>query len=359
MKSHQSGSRRSFITKLSAASAGVAFGGALFPGESSALFGRGGSEVSLLASTDRRQAAFDVLKPLKDDIVKAIGNRQVIIKANAGVGTKQAIVNSTHVDQIRGILDFLKEHYGRRVIVAEGIASPAHSVFVSYENYNYLPLEKEYDVKLIDLNDQPTERHYILEGIHRPRPVNLITTLLDPDNFIISATRPKTHNAVIITLSLKNVAMGTPWCNYKSKDTKNRNEKYFMHGGEGQALGRELSYNLFRVAEAGGRPDLAILDGVEGIEGDGPWGGEVIEHGVALASLDFVACDRLAIELMGADPREMKYIQWCGDAGMGEYDLSNIKVTGANYKKHIVKYRMSSTADEQRAWIYENGLIDK
>ena len=61
---------------------------------------------------------------------------------------------------------------------------------------------------------------------------------------------------------------------------------------------------------------------------------------------------------MGVDPKEIKYIQWCGDAGMGTYDLSKIKVIGPDYRKYIVKYRLNKTADKQRAWIYENNLYD-
>jgi len=358
MRIDTSSNRRAFFGKIARGTAGLAAGSVLLPHTSSALFGRKNSTVSLVTGTDRREAAYKALEPLKDDIVRDIGDRQVVIKANAGVGYPKAITYSTDIEHLRGILDFLKEVYGRKVIIAEGIASPAHSVTVSYENYGYYTLKKEYDVELIDLNDQPTTEQWIMEGVHRPRPVNIITTLMDPANYVISATRLKTHNAVLLTLSLKNVAMGSPVCHYKSKDKQNRNEKSFMHGGKGQVLGRELSYNLFRVAEMGARPDLAVLDGVTGIEGNGPWGGEPVDHGVMLASTDFVACDRLAIEMMGADHKEIKYLQWCGRAGMGEYDLSKIKVLGPDWRKHIVKYRLNKTADEQRAWIYENGLYD-
>jgi len=351
--------RRTFLRRAAAGAAGVVLGSLGGAGDAPAFFGRKKSRVSLVPGSDQREAAYRSLKLIEDDIAEAIGGKRVILKVNAGVTYPKARNCSTDVNQIRGILDFLKEIYDRPVIIAEGVASPALSVFVSYRNYDYLALEDEYDVRFIDLNDRPTVRVWIREGCHRPRPVNIITTFLDPDVYMISATRFKTHDAVLVTLSLKNIVMASPVCHYKWKKKEGRNEKAFMHGGRGQKLGRELSYNLFLLANMGVRPDLAVLDGVVGAEGNGPWGATPIESGVAVASTDWLAADRLACELMGVDYGEIKYLNWCGKAGMGNDDLSKIKVVGPDYKKYVVKYKLNRTADKQREWIYENDLYGK
>ena len=356
----ETGNRRSFLKQAPAITAGLLYGSLYRPQPASSfLFGSEKSRVTLVPGTDQREATYQSLKPFEDEIIKAIGDKQVMIKVNAGVTYEHARNCSTDINQIRGILDFLTPVYDRQIIIAEGIASPALSAFVSFENYDYLLLEKEYNVKFIDLNDQPTEKKWIREGIHRPRPINIITTLFDPNVYLISATRLKPHNAVLVTLSLKNVVMASPVCHYKWKKEAGRNEKSYMHGGRGQVVGRELSYNLFLVASMGVQPDLAVLDGVVGAEGNGPWGAHPIEHGVALASTDWLAADRLAIELMGVDYKEIKYLNWCGKAGMGQDDLSKIKIIGPDYKKHIKKYELSKTADKQRAWVYENDLYDE
>ena len=175
---------------------------------------------------------------------------------------------------------------------------------------------------------------------------------LDPDNYVISATRLKTAGGVIVTLSMKNVIMGSPICHYKRKNGV-KNEKSRMHGGKGNKRGRELSFNLFQVAMKGAVPDLAVLDGVVGAEGNGPWNATPIEHGVAIASTDPVACDRLGAELMGVDYSELKYLQWCAQGGIGEDDLGKIKVVGLNYKDYVVKYKLHEQVDKQREWIYD------
>ena len=82
------------------------------------------------------------------------------------------------------------------------------------------------------------------------------------------------------------------------------------------------------------------------------WGGwGVVGKGRNEESTDFVAADRLCSELMGIDPKYMKYLEWCGDAGMGNFDLSRIRVNGPNYKRHIIKYKMNKNFDWQVSWI--------
>ncbi len=352
---YEMSSRRSFLKRVSAGAAGLSLG-SLYPAHeaSARLFGSDKSSVSFLTGTDRREMSYRSLKPFRKEIEKAIGNKQVVIKANAGLALPEYAKNSSHADQLRGILDFLKEIHDRQVIITEGIASTKCSAFVGFENYKYMNLEKEYNVKLVDANDQPYTLKWIRAAKHHPQSINIIDMFMDPDVYLISAARMKTHNAVVGTYSLKNVAMASPVCHYRKKGSAQINEKSKMHGGQGNSGGRELSYNIFLVAGMGVQPDLSIIDGVVAIEGNGPWGGSPVEHSVTIASTDFVAADRLCTELMGIDPKYMKYLEWCAYAGMGNFDLSNIKVNGPDYKQHIITYKLNQNFEKQVAWIHEN-----
>ena len=108
----------------------------------------------------------------------------------------------------------------------------------------------------------------------------------------------------------------------------------------------------------GVQPDLAVLDGTIGMEGNGPVKGTPIEHGVTVASTDWLAADRLASELMGYDYSDLKYLRWCGEAGMGVDDLSKIDIIGSDYRKHIIKYKHADNFERQREWIYEDAQIE-
>ncbi len=343
--------RRDFLKILSAGAAGLAYNPfAHTENASAALFGFGKSDVSLLVNTDIREATFEALKPFQRKVERDIGDKQVVIKVNAGLASPEHAKNSTHADQIRGILDFLKPIHDRKIVIAEGTAGSMVSAFIGFENYGYMPLEKEYDVKIVDANDQPYSLKYIRTAEHRPIKINIIDMYMDPDVYLISAAKMKTHNAVVGTYSLKNVAMGSPVCHYKDKI----NEKSKMHGGQNGQGGRELSYNLFLLTQMGVYPDLAVIDGVEAIEGNGPWGGEIVEHGVTIASTDFVAADRICTDLMGIDPKYMKYLEWCEYSGLGNWDRANIDVNGANIEDHIITYKLNSNFERQVAWIHEN-----
>lgn len=348
------GGRRSFLKTCSAGTAGIMFGSMATGSVAHALPGSKKSKVALRAGTDRREMVYQALKPFEKDVEKAIGKRRVVVKVNAGLAEPRYIDCSTHVDEIRGILDFLKPIHDRPVIIAEGTATAKCGVDVGYENYGYLPLEKEYEIKFVDANLEPYSLKWIRAANHSPHPINIIDMYSDPDVYLISAARMKSHNCVVGTFALKNIVMGSPVCHWKKKGPEQINEKSYMHGGTGGEGGRELSYNLFLLAMMGVRPDLAVIDGVVGIEGNGPWDGDPVEQGVVVASTDFVAADRLCTELTGIDPRLMKYLEWCGDAGMGNFDMDDISIDGPDYRKHVVKFKMNDNYDWQVKWIYDN-----
>ena len=354
--------RRSFLEMSGLAAAGFGLGGcastrgyrgyATGIGKTQQITGR--STVSLGKSNDRRQATYNALKSLQSDVSKAIGEKQVVIKVNAGFPTEEHRIHSTYPGQIRGILDFLREFYDGEVWIAEGVgSSKTNDMHDGYKLYGYLPIAEEFKgITFVDANGTPLARKWIRQWHQYPTPIDIISMFFKPDNYIISAARFKTHNAVVGTYSLKNIVMGSPIGNYKSI----RSQKGKMHGGtrdEGSS-GRELSYNMFTLALDGVYPDLAVVEGVSGIEGNGPWDGTEVQHDICVASTDFVACDRICTELMGIDPFYMKYVEWCGDAGLGNWDINNIRVTGARLEDNIIKYKMHERFDEQVAWIHRN-----
>jgi uncharacterized protein (DUF362 family) len=158
------------------------------------------------------------------------------------------------------------------------------------------------------------------------------------------------------TYSMKNVVMGSPQCRFWLKSGV-ISDKPLMHGGDGlpeSSSGQELSWNLFTVALAGVRPDLAVVDGFEATEGNGPWDGTIVGHHVAVAGTDFVAVDRLCTDLMGIDPFYMKYLEFSSDAGMGNFDMQKIRVNGPDWKSKIIQYKLNSSVKNQTAWIDRN-----
>jgi hypothetical protein len=50
----------------------------------------------------------------------------------------------------------------------------------------------------------------------------------------------------------------------------------------------------------------------------------------------------------------VKYIQWCSDAGMGNDDLSKIRIIGPDYTRHKVTYKPHKNIEQQREWVIQD-----
>lgn len=277
------------------------------------------ARVSLVKGNDRREITYQALKSIEDDVLASIeGKKKILIKPNFVVTNRQ--LAATHVDAIRAILDFLKPNFKGEIIVGESTTSRG-GTFEGFKNYGYLPLEKEYNVKLVDLNKGTYEYRYIFGKGHRPQPIRIISTFLEPDLYIISAAKMKTHDRVVATLSLKNVLLGAPLNDYK------KNDKWLTHSEYTFSRKAVLHYNMFHLAQEI-YPDLGVIDGFEAMEGNGPVGGSPVDARVALASMDPLALDVLAIKIMGFDPGKIMYLTALAEAGKGQGNLDKIKVLG-------------------------------
>jgi uncharacterized protein (DUF362 family) len=306
----------------------------------------GPSNVSLYSSSDQREGSFKALKPLQREIEDSIGDRQVVLKINLTQTKPENLKGATDVNFIRGILDFFKPFYDRQIIIGESCPNPMEG----FTNYGYLPLEREYKVKLLNLNEVGVTKMWIRDAHYNPLGINIVKTYLDPDVYMISPTRIKTHDRVIATLSFKNIAMGAPIGRYPNGGG---GDKGNMHLGINNG-GKNCSYNMFRLATYGVQPDLAVLDGVRGMEGNGPNRGDVKEGKITIASTDWVAADRMGIELMGIDYNHIKYLQFCSSAGMGTDDISRMNLIGEDYHNHISPFALNVNIDQQLQWIHED-----
>jgi uncharacterized protein (DUF362 family) len=252
---------------------------------------------------------------MENEILSSIRKKKVLLKPNVVLMDNPLSV--THIDAVRAILDFLKPHVKGTIIVGEG---GHHDTFEGYKNSGYLELEKSYDVKLVDFNREPFEYRYVFGVEHKPLAVRISSRCLDPNVYLISAARMKTHNYVLVTLSLKNLLLGCP-----VKDAKS-NDKGLFHTGP-TATNDICHFNMFHIAQDV-FPDLAVIDGFEAMEGNGPAWGTAFPARVALASLDAVAADTVATKIMGFDPKRVLYLASMNEAGMGQGDLEKITIAG-------------------------------
>jgi uncharacterized protein (DUF362 family) len=113
---------------------------------------------------------------------------------------------------------------------------------------------------------------------------------------------------------------------------------------------RGINYNLFALAPRL-HPHLAVIDGVEGMEGNGPVGGTPVDHRVCVVSPDWLAADRVAVELMGIEFAKLGYLNYCAQAKLGEADLKRMEIVGEPIASHIKPYKLSDNIAEQLVWM--------
>jgi len=253
--------------------------------------------VALIHGDERRKNVYDALMAVDKDLQPKLRTRKyVVIKPNF-VNTVNQLAAS-HADAMRGILDYLSERFKGPVVIAE---SSAGNTQQGYDNFKFTALPAEYkkqQLQLIDLNvEAKFERITVLDKDLHIVPMRLAARLLDPEAFVISSAMLKTHNTAIASLSIKNMVLGAPLHNAPNETTR-WNEKRKFHIGL-----RMTHYNMLltaqRLAPSWG---ASVIDGYEGMEGNGPNSGTPVPSRLAIASADFVAADRIGAQCMGVDP---------------------------------------------------------
>lgn len=302
--------------------------------------------VSIAQGEERRKIVYQSLVAIDDQIRPVLKTKKyVIIKPN-NVSTVNQLA-ATHADTLRGILDYLDGRFKGPVVIAE---SSAGETMTGFENFKYNQVAAEYkrfQVKLVDLNEEAKYQltHLITPDLH-VTPVRLAARLFDPEAYIICAAIMKTHNTVIATLSVKNMTLGAP-LHQAPKETQKWNDKRKYHGGV-----RQTHYNMFLTAMKM-KPfwGATVVDGYEGMEGNGPSSGTPVPSRVAVASTDYIAADRVAAGCMGIDPTWLGYLNYCHQCGLGQYDINKIEIRGPKIESVMKKYRLHRDIERQLQWM--------
>jgi uncharacterized protein (DUF362 family) len=305
------------------------------------------SAVSLVRGEDRRKNVYNALIAIDEQIRPALKRmKYVFIKPNC-VSVKYQL-GSTHADALRGILDYVVPRFKGPIVVADSSRDETHDAFDNFLYNRVLAEYRERKIRLVDLNEEPGyETLEILDRDLHAQQVRLAARLFDPDAFVLGSAILKAHDNVVATLSVKNLSMAAP-LHSLPKETRRWHDKSRYHAGY-----RQIQFNIFLTAKRM-RPfwGATVIDGYEGLEGNGPLNGEPVPSRVAIASTDLVAADRVGTEVMGIDPAWMGYLHYCAQAGLGQFDLDRIDLRGGVAIDSVRrKYKLHRLIDRQLEWM--------
>ncbi len=289
------------------------------------------SIVSIARSTGHYDGVKMALNLIAPKIAQSLkGKRRVMVKPNFVSTSKQ--LAATHVDAVKAILDFIVKHYSGRLTVAEGPS--ASSLNLGLRNFKYLKLESEYGVEFVDLNEDDTVEVEVWDENMNTMGVRVAKTVIESD-YRISVTPPKTHDFVIVTLSIKNMVVGSlvGWRN-KSR----------IHQGY-----KAMNLNIAKLAKLV-LPHLSVIDGFQGMDGNGPVNGEPVDLRIAIAGLDALAVDATAARVMGFDPLGVGYLYHLNSWGVGVADPNSIEVLGVPIQEATRRFKPHYSYRAQLGW---------
>ncbi len=308
--------------------------------------------VGLARRENRRANVFGALDLIRDDIIPKLAD-QVMLKPNFLSSENQ--LASSHADAMRGAIDFLLTvpNPPEEILIAEGGNETVSGQ--AFENFGYHALKKEYDarIRLVDLNRETrweTARIFLDDRteyqIHMPKIV------LDCP-CTISMAVAKTHDVTVVTLALKNMIMGTI----------RKEDRVKMHGFPTHKdrlrpnESKRLNINLIRLAKYL-KPDIGVIDGTVGLQGNGPGGTDAVHLGVAAASVDVFAVDAVMTSIMGFDPSEQGILHYADQLGLGVTDLRDIDILETAVETVATAFKPHKWIEQQRQWREPNAMAE-
>lgn len=329
------------------------------------------STVALVKGPDRYKNIAQALGLLGKE---AITGTRHVVKPNF-VSTEVQLA-ATHSDAARAVVDFVRRHSDNPIVIAEGAA--ASDTFRGFETFGFTELADVHEnVEFTDLNRDVYRVFTLYDQDMKARSFRIAKTILESDHRV-SLTVPKTHDTGVVTLSLKNLVVGSlirdmgfsplnllagpservmglvpswakPLFSFQGLSrlgiTKiSGSDKVRLHQGY---LNLHLFlYQLVRIIP----PHLSVLDGFAAMEGNGPVSGDRVDWHIAIAGTDGVAVDTVAAHLMGFDPRSVGYLYFCSRDGLGQGDLDSITIVGTPVEACRRPFRPHQSYEAQLGW---------
>jgi uncharacterized protein (DUF362 family) len=253
------------------------------------------SRVAILEARRYDASLYDVvLKGLRLFGIGVAG-KTVVLKPNLVEYDPAGVIN-THPAVIAAAVAAFRGLGARRVVVAEGPGHRRDNEYLLTASGLYDVLA-EYDAPYVDLNTDDVRRLPLQSHFTQLGELYFPETVVTAD-LLVSMPKLKTHHWAGATLSLKNMFGLIPGAFYGWP-------KNILHRAG-------IHESIVDINSTIPVPTFAIVDGVVGMEGNGPIQGTAKHCGVLLFGDDLVAVDATAARLMSLNPSKIPYLDRAG-----------------------------------------------
>ena len=249
-----------------------------------------------------------------------LAGRNVVIKPNLVLPAPSTSGTTTDPRVAQAIVDLCLAAGATQILIVEAALPGQPS---NFDQCGYTAVFQNYpQVQLVDLRTGTYVLHPVPGGGYAYQAMWVPSLVVQPNTFFISAAKLKTHLDAVATLSMKNLvglASETAYAQTVSK----RFPRHDLHN-----RGSDLSIMDLNMVRPIG---FAVIDGVWGMEGQGPVLGTPVATNVVLAGLNPVAVDRVGLNVMEIPQNAVTYLSYAAQAGLGPPDTSGVTLLGDTY----------------------------
>jgi uncharacterized protein (DUF362 family) len=280
------------------------------------------SQVAILEARSYRAPLTDIIRRGISLFKLDVKGKRILLKPNLVEFDPKGVIN-THPAVIEATIGSFRSLGAREVVVAEG---PGHRRDTEYlvTASGIYDVVKERRVRYVDLNTDDVRLTKLRSSFTNLRQLYFPETLFNAD-LLVSMPKLKTHHWAGVTLSLKNMFGVVPGSVYGWP--KNALHWAGIHG------------SILDINSSLPIPQFAIVDGVVGMEGNGPLQGEAKQSGVLILGEDLVAVDATAARLMKIEPRKIEYLE-IADRFLGNIRNERIEQLGEPLEQFQQDYRV-------------------
>jgi uncharacterized protein (DUF362 family) len=280
------------------------------------------SRVAILEGSSYQTSLGDVIRHGLHLFKLDLKGKRIVLKPNLVEFDPKGVIN-THPAVIEAAIASFRSLGAREVVVAEGPGHRRDNEYLLTASGIY-DVINEHRVRYVDLNTDDVRRTKLRSSFTNLSELYLPETLFNAD-LLVSMPKLKTHHWAGITLSLKNMFGVVPGSVYGWP-------KNVLHWAG-------IHKSILDINSSLPIPQFAIVDGIVGMEGNGPLQGQAKQSGVLILGDDLVAVDATAARLMKIEPRKIDYLE-IADHFLGNISYERIELVGERLERFQQDYRV-------------------
>ena len=223
---------------------------------------------------------------------------RVLVKPNLLFGKSPEEAVTTHPSIVRGMIQIVREAGG---VPSIGDSPSVGSLTWTADKAGIKAVADEMKCPLVEF-DKPV---LLSKGTGRIfKQLEVEQAVLEAD-VIINLPKWKTHAQMLLTLGVKNLFGCIPGP---------RKPLWHLKAGDDRKIFAQILFDIYQVIQ----PSLTILDGIVGMEGNGPNSGRPIPIGLILASGDSLSLDQIVCDLLGISRETLLTNRVAIEQGMGK-----------------------------------------